>query len=243
MNLCKGRFRARVARTMGEVQAAQRLRSVAFHNRWDGLDVDAFDPLCVHVLVEDTGSGELVCCFRLLPLQSGLEIGGCYAAQYYELSALQGFDGPMVEMGRFCVHPDWKDPDILRVAWAAMTRYVDEAGIELMFGCASFRGTNAEAYQDAFAMLRDRHIAPKRWLPRVKAPKVFRFASRLRCKPDMKQAMLRMPPLLKTYLMMGGWVSDHAVVDTQMNTLHVFTGVEINAIPPARKRLLRAVAS
>jgi putative hemolysin len=53
--------------------------------------------------------------------------------------------------------------------------------------------------------------------------------------------MRRMPPLLKTYLMMGGWVSDHAVVDAQMNTLHVFTGVEIGSIPPARKRLLRAL--
>ncbi len=51
-----------------------------------------------------------------------------------------------------------------------------------------------------------------------------------------------MPPLLRTYLLMGGWVSDHAVVDSHMNTLHVFTGLEINAIPPARKRLLRATA-
>jgi putative hemolysin len=54
--------------------------------------------------------------------------------------------------------------------------------------------------------------------------------------------MRQMPPLLKTYLMMGGWVSDHAVIDRQMNTLHVFTGVEIVAIPETRKRLLRAVA-
>jgi L-ornithine Nalpha-acyltransferase len=52
-----------------------------------------------------------------------------------------------------------------------------------------------------------------------------------------------MPPLLKTYLMMGGWVSDHAVVDRDLGTMHVFTGVEISAIPPARKRLLRSVAS
>jgi putative hemolysin len=91
-------------------------------------------------------------------------------------------------------------------------------------------------------MLKERHIAPKRWRPRVKAPNVFRFAQKLRGKPDVKQAMRRMPPLLRTYLMMGGWVSDHAVVDAQMNTLHVFTGLEIRAIPPARKRLLRAVA-
>jgi putative hemolysin len=52
---------------------------------------------------------------------------------------------------------------------------------------------------------------------------------------------LQMPPLLRTYLTMGGWVSDHAVIDRQLNTLHVFTGVEIAAIPPVRKRLMRAV--
>jgi putative hemolysin len=72
---------------------------------------------------------------------------------------------------------------------------------------------------------------------------VFRFAERLkRHKPDLKAAMRHMPPLLRTYLMMGGWVSDHAVIDRQMGTLHVFTGVEIRAIPAARARMLRALA-
>ncbi len=52
-----------------------------------------------------------------------------------------------------------------------------------------------------------------------------------------------LPPLLQTYLAMGGWVSDHAVVDRELDTLHVFTGVEIAAIPPARARLLRAMAA
>ena len=125
----------------------------------------------------------------------------------------------------------------------AMTRFVDENGVEMLFGCSSFKGTDAELYADAFAMLKDRHLAPRRWLPRVKAPSVFRFAQKLRLrKPDAKLAMLGMPPLLRTYLLMGGWVSDHAVVDAQMNTLHVFTGLEIAASPPTRKRLLRATA-
>ena len=149
----------------------------------------------------------------------------------------------MVEVGRFCIHPDWSDPDVLRVAWGAMTRYVDEQAVEMLFGCSSFRGTEAGHYLDAFALLRERHLAPKRWLPRVKAPKVFRFAESLRLrKPDPSRAMLGMPPLLRTYLVMGGWVSDHAVVDRDLNTLHVFTGLEIGAIPPARARLLRATA-
>lgn len=243
----KGRYRARIARTPQDIATAQHLRGMAFHVA-DGQDVqardcDEFDDICTHILIEETSTGTLVCCFRMLPLAGGGDIDRSYSAQFYELSALRAFQGPMVEMGRFCMHPDAHDPDILRVAWAAMTRFVDDTGVELLFGCSSFKGTDAEDYLDAFAMLKDRHLAPRRWLPRVKAPKVFRFAQALRLRrPDVKRAMLGMPPLLRTYLMMGGWVSDHAVVDGQMNTLHVFTGVEISAIPPARKRLLRAVA-
>ncbi|MBY5973528.1 GNAT family N-acetyltransferase [Ferrimonas balearica] len=242
LSLKKGRYAARLAETPADIRAAQRLRALTFLGDADRPDADDFDSICAHILVEDTRNGTLVCCFRMLPLAAGREIGRSYSAQYYELSSLESFEGPMVEMGRFCIHPDYRDPDILRVAWGAMTAYVDRNGVEMLFGCSSFKGTDAEAYLDAFAMLKEKHLAPKRFLPRVKAPKVFRFAQKLRRKPDAKRAMLGMPPLLRTYLLMGGWVSDHAVVDPKMNTLHVFTGLEIKAIPPARKRLLRATA-
>lgn len=243
--LSKGRYRTRIADGEADIEAAQRLRQLAFKGGapQDCLDQDQFDSICTHILVEDAQDKRLICCFRMLPLDGGDEIERSYSAQFYELSALRAFSGRMVEMGRFCIHPEARDPDILRVAWAEMTRYVDDNDVELLFGCSSFKGTDAEDYLDAFAMLKERHLAPRRWLPRVKAPSVFRFAQKLRLRePDAKLAMLRMPPLLRTYLVMGGWVSDHAVVDLQMNTLHVFTGLEINAIPPARKRLLRAAA-
>ncbi|MDJ0823394.1 MAG: GNAT family N-acyltransferase [Paracoccaceae bacterium] len=240
--LVKGRYAARLARNAADRAAAQALRGRAFRMAEGVVDADAHDAHCDHVLVEDRRSGRLVCCFRFFKLGSGDAIGQTYSAQFYELSALRAFRGPMVELGRFCIDPDCRDPDILRIAWGAMTAYVDATGVEMLFGCSSFEGTDAARYHDAFGVLRDRHLAPKRWLPRVKAPDVFRFATRLRGTPDLKAAMQRMPPMLRTYLMMGGWVSDHAVVDRQMNTLHVFTGVEIAAIPPARKRLLRAVS-
>lgn len=241
LDVRRGRYRARIAQTSADREAAQRLRALAFHAAV-GIDSDPYDEYCTHVLVEDERDGMLVCCFRLLHLGSGAEIERSYSAQFYELSALAEFAGPMVEMGRFCVHPDRSDADILRIAWGAMTAYVDAQGVEMLFGCASFHGTQARDYYDAFALLRDRHLAPKRWLPRVKAPSVFRFASRLRRKPNLKAAQAAMPPLLRTYLLMGGWVSDHAVIDDHMGTLHVFTGLEIRAVPPARARLLRGVA-
>lgn len=238
--LKRGRYRARLAKTPADLAEAFALRTRAFQTVQE--DGDAFDSTCAHVLVEDIPTAKIICCFRMLMLEGGRELSRSYSAQFYDLQALNDFPDRMVEMGRFCIEPGYQDPDVLRIAWGAMTAFVDENKVEMLFGCSSFAGTETSEYLDAFAMLKERHLAPKRWLPRVKAPDVFRYAARLRRKPDAKKAMLRMPPLLKTYLMMGGWVSDHAVVDRQMNTLHVFTGVEIGAIPAARKRLLRAVA-
>ena len=137
--LTKGRFRARLAETAQDLSEAQVLRGLAFGT--GGVDRDEFDDLCQHVLVHEVGSGTLVCCFRMLVLEGGVELPSSYSAQFYDLSGLNGFEGRMVEMGRFCLHPDWHDPDILRVAWGAMTGFVDANGIEMLFGCSSFAGT------------------------------------------------------------------------------------------------------
>ncbi|MFV0385704.1 GNAT family N-acetyltransferase [Paracoccus sp. (in: a-proteobacteria)] len=247
------RYRLRFAETPRDLREAQALRWLCFvaRDRQDraqpgagkALDRDDHDNLCRHILIEDSRSGTLVCCFRFLHFARGAEIANSYSAQYYNLSRLEDFTGPMVEMGRFCIHPGWRDPEILRMAWAAMAEYVDSTGVEMLFGCSSFFGTEPEDHADAFAMLKERYLAPRRWLPRVKAPKVFRFARALRLRqPDPRRAMAGMPPLLRSYLAMGGWVSDHAVVDPALKTMHVFTGLEIRAIPDARKRALRALA-
>jgi len=255
MPLRKGRYEVGYAESAAEIREAQRLRWLCFLARKQqgggaragesgpegALDADDHDDRCTHVLIRENAGGALVGCFRMLTLSGGAEIGDSYSARYYNLSRLQDFRGCMVELGRFCVHPEWRDPDILRLAWGALARHVDEWQVEMLFGCSSFIGTDTQGYEDAFAMLRERHLAPRRWLPRVKAPQVFRFARALRLRQaDPRRAMAAMPPLLRSYLAMGGWVSDHAVVDRQLDTLHVFTGLEIRAIPPGRAKLLRA---
>lgn len=241
-DIVKGRYRVRFSTTPIDIIAAQALRYRTFRGG-EGLDKDEFDDICQHVLVEEVETDRLVCTFRMLTMQNGADIGRSYSAQFYELSNLHNIEGMVVEMGRFCIDPTYNDPDILRIAWAAMTNYVDDNDVELLFGCSSFSGTEADEYADSFALLKERHIAPKRFLPKIKAPKVFQFAKKLKLfKPNLKAAQKRMPPLLRTYLLMGGWVSDHAVVDNDLNTLHVFTGLEIRGIPDNRKRLLRATA-
>lgn len=237
--LVRGRYTAREAVGPRDIARAQDLRTRAF--RTTGPDRDAFDEVCTHILIED--GEELVACYRLLRLTPD-RIDTSYSAQFYELSGLRGFDGAMIEVGRFCIDPARRDPDIFRIAWGALAQHVRDSDARFLFGCSSFQGVEPSLYEDSFALLRQGHLAPKRFLPRVKAPRVFRFARRLRDhRPDMHKALRAMPPLLRSYLSMGGWVSDHAVVDGQMNTLHVFTGLEVRLIPPARAQMLHAIGS
>ncbi|SFT76153.1 GNAT family N-acetyltransferase [Sedimentitalea nanhaiensis] len=238
--LTKGRYSVRFAQDPGEIALAQALRTLCFSTQ--GLDCDRFDADCQHLLVSDNRTGTLVCCCRLLLLENGGELGRSYSAQYYDLGQLHGYAARIAELGRFCTHPDWQDPDILRLAWGGLTGFVDDNGVDLLIGCTSFRGTDPTPYLDSFALLGARHAAPVQWIPRIKAPEVIAFSTVAERTPDTAGALLAIPPLLRSYLLMGGWVSDHAVVDRSMNTLHVFTGLEIDAIPDTRKRLLRAFA-
>lgn len=242
----KGRYAVRLAADGNDVRQAQALRHQSFIDgtgaaeRESPLDTDSFDAACDHLLIEESKTGELVCCFRLLPLESGADIEQSYSAQFYDLEALRDFPDRMVEMGRFCVHPEHRTGEVLRIAWSAMTSYVDAREIKLLIGCSSFKGVDAETYQDAFALLKDHHLAPARWLPRPKAANVFEFARKLKFRrPDPMRGMRLMPPLLRGYLSMGGWVSDHAVIDHDMNTLHVFTGLEIGRVPKRMSKALR----
>lgn len=244
--LHRGGYVARFARGSKDLEAAQALRHLCFLEEVgraalaDGLECDQFDAACDHVLVEDF-SGRVVCCFRVLALGSGADLHHSYSTQYYDLKRLYAYGDPMVELGRFCVHPDAQNGDVLRIAWGMLAVFVDARGAGMLFGCASFEGTDAGVYGQAFDLLTASHLAPDAWMPNVKATQTVPFAATAQPITDHRAALGQVPSLLKTYLTMGGWVSDHAVIDTDMNTLHVFTGLEISNIPPARAKALRSV--
>lgn len=241
ISMRRGRFVARDVGSPRDMTALRALRAEVFPADRAGLD--RFDPVCRHILIEEPENRSVVGGFRLLTLACGSEVNRSYSAQHYDLRALATCPGRMTEVGRFCIRSGSLDPDILRLAWAALTRIVDDDGVEMLFGCSSFPGIDATPHAEALAMLQASHVAPPRWRPRIKASKVVRFAAADDGRRvDTRRAMAAMPPLLRSYLAMGGRVSDHAVVDEEMDTLHVFTGVEMGAIPPVRRRLLRALA-
>jgi putative hemolysin len=233
----KGRYSARLAQGQTDVLACQRLRYLCFFGG-EGVDVDAFDITCDHMMIHDQETAQLVCTFRLLHLDSGAKINKSYAAQYYDLAGLSSEALGLIEIGRFCCDPEILSPDVLRIAWAALTQIVDESGAKMLFGCSSFAGVDPAPYSAALGTLGARHLGAGNILPSKKSSEIIELAD-FPCAP--RDGMRQMPPLLKTYLSMGGWVGDHVVVDRTMNTLHVFTGLFIKDVPEHRAKALRAL--
>lgn len=232
-------FAARIADCDGDLKQSLALRRVCFRNGL-GEDADAYDERCKHMLVENATTGRLVCSFRFLHLAHGSLIERSYSAQFYGLARLTAYEQPMVEIGRFCVDPTVADPSVLRKAWAALAQYVEQNQIGMLYGCSSFPGVEAGEYLDAFDLLKARYLSPERFAPLQKSADVFRFADLSHAsEADVMAGMRQMPSLLRSYLAMGGWVSDHAVIDRDLGTMHVFTGVEVKAVPELRVRSLR----
>lgn len=236
--LRRGRLVARTAQ--GEALArAMALRARCFVDLGGALrDADGHDARARHLLVEDA-AGRALCTLRWRVLAPG-EVGLAASAESYDLGPLAARLGRSMEIGRFCTAPEARNGEALRLALGALTRLVLRERVELLFGCASFPGTDPRPHRAALAWLGARHVAPVGLRPgqRGKA-ETFDLAGTAGA-PHAAPAGL--PPLLRSYLGMGAVVSDHAVVDRVMNTIHVLCMLDVAAIPAARARALRALA-
>ena len=228
---------ARLAHGRADMARVMAFRRAAFP-RISGEEEDAQDALSAHVMVE--GDAGLLAYFRVMLFGWGAGLEQGYAARFYDVGPLSGFAKPIVEIGRFCVAPGGVHPDVLRLAWGAMTRIVDEGQAGLLVGCTSFRGADWTRHRAGLSLLADEFLGPVEHLPGRKAVEVVELRAAGPVE-DRRASLAALPPLLRTYLGMGGWVSDHAVVDRELDTLHVFTCVEVDRVPPARAASLRAV--
>jgi putative hemolysin len=239
--LQRGGMVARLAHGKADMARVMAFRSAAFP-RTQGVEADAQDALSAHLIVEGAADATLLAYFRLMLFGWGAGLEQGYAARFYDVTPLAGYALPIAEMGRFCLAPGGVHPDVLRLAWGAMTRLVDEGQAGLMVGCTSFRGADWTRHREGLALLAERHVGPPEHLPGRKATDVVDFPALAGPVTDRRAALAGLPPLLRTYLGMGGWVSDHAVIDRELDTLHVFTCVEVDRVPPARAASLRLVA-
>ena len=241
----RGTLTARLAGEAAEVRAAQALRHRRFIDarglppRPDGLDADAHDPHCRHLLVEDADR-RLLATARLRVFADGRGLSGSYAAATHDLARLARFPSPLLELGRFCVREGAPEAVALRAAWGLLVSIVEAEGVRLLFGCSSFVGADPTPHRPAFALLGRDHLAPDAWSPGRGAAESLDLAA-IEAPPDRLAALRAMPPLLRSYLAMGAWVGRHAVIDRSLDTIHVLTAVEIARVPPARVRALKAL--
>lgn len=233
--LARGGLVARYAADPMDMARRRSLRDQAFPALAG--QADAFDARCRHLLVEGR-DGRLLLCLRLMVLRGGADPAQSYSAEFYDLRPLLALPGAALEIGRLCLAPAAPEAwEALRLAWAALSRIAGGEGVTRLFGCASFTGGEPERHRAALAVLAGgRQLV----LPHHPAAERVEFAA---AGPGVTPDPAALPPLLRFYLSLGARISDHAVRDRQLDTLHVLTWLETAELPMARGKSLRAMGS
>lgn len=227
-------FVVRVAKTQADVVAAQKLRYAVFVTELGvtgtgiyhaaRMETDRFDAHATHLLLEDNRRIEgdrLVGVYRLMSSDQAAAAGGFYCENEFDLSCLAGSGRNLLELGRACLHPDYRGGTAILHLWAGLADYVSEQGAEVLFGVASFHGTDVTALVAPLSYLAAKHRAGAELTATALAPHGVPMAMIPPDQIDRKAAMRATPALIKAYLRLGGVVGDGAYVDHAFNTTDV----------------------
>ena len=234
----------RLAAEPWELDAAQALRYRVFYEEMGAhatpevaaarRDSDEFDAVADHLLVVDHARGEgresVVGTYRLLRRASAARIGRFYSSAEYDIARLTGYDGEVLELGRSCVDQAYRTRGTLQLLWRGIAAYVFKHRIDLMFGCASLHGTDPDALAAPLAYLWHTHLAPPALRPRALAHRHVEMNRMPIEAIDQRAVLTELPPLIKGYLRLGGFVGDGAVIDHQFNTTDVCVVVKTDLV-------------
>jgi len=226
----------RLAATSAEVFAAQRLRYKVFYEEWGAIpgplalseqrDAEPFDAVAEHLIVIDHARAKagidcgVVGNYRLL--RSAHAQREFYSAREFDISRLQlRNDLRLLELGRSCVLREYRNRPVLQSLWRALAQYVAEHRIDLMFGCASFRGTDPASIVEPLAYLHHHHLAQPECRPRAIGHERIAMDRLPKEKIDATRAIRGMEPLIRGYLRLGASVGDGACIDRQFNAIDV----------------------
>ncbi len=242
--LRSGHLGVRIATTDAEIDAAQALRYRVFYDEMGAhadaataasrRDRDRYDAVADHLLVVDHAIGEgpqsVVGTYRLIRTVAATKVGGFYSADEYDLSAILAFPGRVMELGRSCVDAHYRNRAVMQLLWRGIAAYISKHDVALMFGCASLHGTDPDALAAELTYLHTHHLAPPEVRPRA-VPS--RYVAMQRMDPAAlvpRLALAALPPLIKGYLRLGGFVGDGAVIDSQFNTVDVAIVVKTDLV-------------
>jgi L-ornithine Nalpha-acyltransferase len=230
-----GSLGVRLATHRSELEAAQSLRYQIFYREMGARadaetaflqsDRDAYDAVADHLLVIDHTLGDgpdgVVGTYRLIRREAAQRLGHFYSAGEYDIARLEANGGSVLELGRSCVAAAYRGRAVMQLLWRGIASYVAQHGIDLMFGCASLPGTDPAALATELTYLYYHHLAPPAIRPRA-LPDRYIDMRRLELDAiDAKAAIGLLPPLIKGYLRLGGFVGDGAVIDAQFNTTDI----------------------
>lgn len=211
------RLSVSVARTDLAIEEAQRLRYKVFAEELganvgtdDGLDIDRFDAHCDHLIVRDADSLRVVGTYRVLPPHRARALGRLYSESEFDMQRLDHLRPGMIEVGRSCVHRDYRSGPAILLLWAGLAQYMKKNGYRHLVGCASASLADGGG---AAAFVRDttqRHLTPPEYraFPRLPFPHE---------KID-RPAVAEVPPLIKGYLRIGARVCGEPAWDPEFNT-------------------------
>ena len=222
------RYRIEFGQSEANQIKAQKFRQKVFRDSGIGLDKDRFDDVSDHCLIFDKKCDDkLVLVFRVRTFANMKEILCSYSAQYYDLTKLVDLPLKAMEIGRLCVDKRADDPFLLLSAFKYLASLISNAQIDFIFGCTSFLGADNPRHLASLGSLEKNQLAGSKFLIKRKASNILDIKKKIFTYDKDKKAKNLLPPLLKFYLRLGGKVSDHAVIDKDLDTLHVFTFVDL----------------
>jgi L-ornithine Nalpha-acyltransferase len=244
VDISSGPLQVRLAESATDIDAAQALRYRIFYEKLGARplpgmeqqrrDSDAFDPICDHLLVLDHSRGSgldaVVGTYRLIRREAAARHGAFYSAAEYDIAPLIAYPGEILELGRSCVDAGYRARPVMQLLWSGIAAYVFHHDIAVMFGCASLPGTDPGALAVPLSYLYHHHLAP----PALRARALpERYVDMRRLEPaaiDPARTLAALPPLIKGYLRLGGFVGDGAVIDEQFNTTDVCIVVKTDLV-------------
>ncbi|HZT87056.1 MAG TPA: GNAT family N-acyltransferase [Stellaceae bacterium] len=244
VDLTSGLLQVRLAESALDIDAAQALRYRIFYEQMGARalpemarqrrDFDDYDALCDHLLVLDRALGDgpeaIVGTYRLIRRPAAARQGAFYSAAEFDISALLRHPGEILELGRSCVDPAYRGRGAMQLLWAGVAAYVFHYDIVLMFGCASLPGTDPDAAAEPLSYLFHHRLAPAPLRPQALPERYVEMARLARSAFDPARTAAQLPPLIKGYLRLGGFVGDGAVIDHQFNTIDVCVVVKTDLV-------------
>ncbi len=241
-------FQLTMAASDADVAAAQALRYKVFvaelGGDGDGVnhaaqrEIDRFDAFADHLLLRDLNrpaGRQVIGVYRIMSSRQAQAAGSFSSAQEYDLAPLLASGRAILELSRSCLHPAYRSGGAMHVLWQGLADHIRKTDTQILFGVASFHGTDTAAVAAALGHLHHRYLAPPPLRARARDSGYLAMDRLSEADIDHKAAVLGLPALIKAYLRLGGKVGDGAYIDRAFNTIDVCMTVDVAQIP-ARQR-------